>query len=310
MKQNQSFRFLIAVLTILLFNACDKNEVIPSETSDIVGTLKGTGSFVYTDFAPMSNKPTNVYYHIPVNTTAESQILIVFHGASRDALENRNALIDKANQYNTIVVVPDFSEINFPGGDGYNLGNVFIDGDNPSSSTLNPEDQWAFSLIEPLFDYIKKLSGNNTATYDVFGFSAGGQFAHRFAFFKPNARFDKLVSSSSGWFTMPDSQVDFPYGIKESPVSASAIKNAFGRNITVMIGENDNNPNEGGLRRNAEADAQGTNRLARAQYFYNQSNAIANEQNTPFNWQYQSIPNVAHEFAATSTYAFDRIFSK
>lgn len=310
MKLNKIIGVTLITLSVLLLTSCDDNTIIPDNPKTPAGTLKGTGSFVYTDFAPMSNKPMNVFYHIPDGTTAESRIIIIFHGAGRDALESRDKLISKANEYNQILIVPEFSSTNFPGGDGYNLGNVFIDGDNPSSSNLNPENQWAFSIIEPLFDYCKNLMGNTSSTYDVFGFSAGGQFAHRFAFFKPTARFDKLVSASSGWYTMPDKQIDYPYGLGSCPVDITAISMAFNKTITVLVGEDDNNPNEGGLRRNATVDLQGTNRLDRAQYFYNQSNSIALSQNTTFNWQYQTLNNVAHEFTATSNYAFDQIFSK
>lgn len=301
---------LTAILLLVSFTSCDKNEVIPSTSNQPTNALRGTGSFIFDSYSPMNNKPMNVFYHIPQNTIATTQVLFIFHGASRDALENRDALITKANEHNIAIVVPEFSEINFPGGDGYNLGNVFIDGDNPSASTLNNENQWAFSVVEPLFDYVKLLIGNTSATYNVFGFSAGAQFAHRFAFFKPSARYNKLVAASSGWYTMPDNQIDYPYGINLSPIKDADILATFLRNITVMIGEDDNNPNESGLRRNPQSDAQGTNRLARAQYFYNQSNVIATSRNASFNWQYQSIPNTAHSFTSTATAAFDRIFSK
>ena len=73
-------------------------------------------------------------------------------------------MISKANQYNFIVIVPEFSNTNFSGGDTYNLENVFIDGDNPSASTLNPEEAWTFSVIEPLIDYIKQNLNNNSST--------------------------------------------------------------------------------------------------------------------------------------------------
>lgn len=296
------------ILMLVTFTACDKNEVIPDQTMNISGNLKGTGSFVYASFAPLSNKPTTVYYHIPTNTTTSSSILMVFHGAGRDALEHRDALIAKAEQKGILVIVPEFSQANFPGGDGYNLGNVFIDGDNPSANSLNPEGEWAFSLIEPLFDQVKQLTGNTSATYHAFGFSAGAQFAHRLLFFKPAARLNKIVAASSGWFTMLDDQTDFPYGIKESPIQESSFGSLFSKKLTVLIGEADNDPNFPGLRRNSIVDVQGTNRLARAQYFYNHSNQIASGANQTFNWQYISLPNVDHNFTVTAEYAMDQIF--
>ncbi len=308
--KNNTWLFYTLLLSsfILLFSACDDNDTIP-EDKTTGGNLKGTGSFVYTDFDPLANKPTKVFYHIPSSSNQNTPIVFVFHGANRDAQESRDALIANADQNNIIIVVPEFSEINFPGGDGYNLGNVFVDGDNPSPQTLNEEDQWAFSLVEPLFDYVKLLSSNTSANYSVFGFSAGGQFAHRFLFFKPNARINKAVASSSGWYTMPDNQVDFPYGLKESPVLNSSLASIFSKQLTVLIGELDDDPNASSLRRNSQADLQGTNRLARAQYFYNESITIANTKGLIYNWQYVSLPNVSHDINATANYAFDNIFT-
>jgi len=43
----------------------------------------------------------------------------------------------------------------------------------------------------------------------LFGFQAGGQFAHRFAFFKPMLVL--INCSSSSVFTMPTVKSDFPY---------------------------------------------------------------------------------------------------
>lgn len=292
------------------FVSCDNNEAIPVTESQQNGdNLSGTGSFQFKEFAPIQNNPITVFYHIPENSTSSSTVLIVFHGATRDARENRDALIAKANEKGIVLIVPEFSQASFPGGDAYNLGNIFQDGDNPTSSTLNPEEQWTFSIVEPLFDHFKMLSGNISATYNVFGFSAGAQVAHRFAFFKPAARCNLLVAASSGWYTMPDNTIDFPYGIKKSPLENSNLAPLFAKNIFIVIGEADNNPNDGGLRRNSIVDLQGTNRYARAQYFFNQSNAIATRNNLSFNWQYKSLQNVGHNVVLTANYAFDSIFN-
>lgn len=302
------------VLIISLFSialiSCDNNETFPEIIDGVepVITIKGTGSFVFDSFAPLANKPTTVYYHVPSNVTENSRIVVVFHGASRDALESRDALIANADRNQQILIVPEFSNQNFPGGDGYNLGNVFDDGDSPSAATLNNEGEWAFSLIEPLFDYVKLATSNASNSYHVFGFSAGGQFAHRFVFFKPNARYDKVVAASSGWYTMPDDQIDFPYGIKESPILASSLLAIFAKQLTVLIGQADNSTNPPGFRSNAIVDVQGDNRLSRANYFYRQSDSIATSIGATYNWQFVSLPNINHDLVGTANYAFNTIF--
>lgn len=301
---------LIFSMLLLTLNSCDNNETFPERiinTSNPIVVINGTGSFVFDSFVPLADKPTNVYYHIPAGVTENSRIVVIFHGAARDALESRDALIANADRNQQILIVPEFSNQNFPGGDGYNLGNVFDDGDNPSSASLNSEGEWAFSIIEPLFDHIKLVTANVSTSYHVFGFSAGGQFAHRFIFFKPNARFNKVVAASSGWYTMPDDIVNFPYGIKESPILTSSLTRIFSKQLTVLVGQADSDPNSG-IRSNAVVDVQGNNRLARANYFYNQSNSIANRIGASYNWQFVSLPNVNHDLVGVADFAFNTIF--
>lgn len=168
--------FLISLI-LFLIGACDNNsEVVPNSPSDQISV--GTGIFKFDYQTTNRNIEMNIYYHVPDANINTMPILFVFHGAGRNAVEYRNAWIDEANSREFIVVTPKFSSTDFPGGDGYNLGNVFEDGDNPTLSTINEEQDWAFSIIEPLFDTVKSNLGNVSSTYNIFGFSAGGQFAH------------------------------------------------------------------------------------------------------------------------------------
>ena len=55
---------------------------------------------------------------------------------NRNGENHRNSLIDKSNQHRFILVVPEFSENYFSGGDGYNLGNIFETNGNDCASTM------------------------------------------------------------------------------------------------------------------------------------------------------------------------------
>jgi hypothetical protein len=255
----------------------------------------GTGFFRFNYQATDRMIPMDIYYHVPDGDFGSMPILFVLHGAGRNAVEYRNAWVGEANSHKFIVITPKFSSDAFPGGDAYNLGNVFVDGDNPSATTLNPEQDWAFSVIEPLFDEIKSQLGNSSDTYNMFGFSAGAQFAHRFLMFKPNARVNKMVASAAGWYTIPDESINFPYGIKNSPIGNIEPSSYFSKNMTLQIGTLDNNPNANALRRNPVVDQQGTNRYDRAFYMFNVSNTIAENQGVTFNWQIVETPGNGHD---------------
>jgi len=201
-------------------------------------------------------------------------ILFVFHGNSRNAVDYSNwwkEFTDASSGY--IVVCPEFSTDNFPGANKYATGNVLKDGNNidPTTNVINPIQDWTFSLIEPMFDYIKTKYNNTSLTYNAWGHSAGAQFLHRFAMAVPN-RLDKIVCANSGFYTQPfrvngkdDGGPDFlvedvlkyPYGLvlTYTPGSKSSLGyyivsnekdlevdlNTFlGKNITILLGKNDN----------------------------------------------------------------------
>lgn len=303
-----SFLALVCVLQLTLWS-CDNNVLTPNPAlqnpskSIDSSLLKGTGNFIFSSFSPLSSKPIDIFYHIPITATDQTPILFAFHGSERDGNYSRTALIDEADGLNFIVIAPQFSELYYPGGDSYNLGNIFQDGDNPSSGTLNSEEIWSFSVIEPLFDAVKKSLGSKVEKYDVFGHSAGAQFVHRYLIYKPQARVRKAVSASSGWYTMLDNAITFPYGLKASPAEAKNLSNLFAQKLFIIVGEKDTDENSFGLRHNDIVDKQGLHRFDRAQYFYTNSQAYALADSTLFNWQYLTLPNVGHDYIATSAAA-------
>lgn len=297
---------VFALLALGLFSSCDNNKEFDQGDEPQSSISGETGNFVFDGYAPLANKPLRVYYHYPEGVNSSTRILMVFHGGSRDARADRDALISQANQKGLIIIAPEFSAQDFSLGDEYILGNVFVDGDNPSAATLNPEAEWTFSYVEPLFDEVKNRTSNQNNTYHAFGFSAGAQFLHRLLLFKPNARIDRAVSAAAGWYTMPDQTIDFPYGTNVAPVNQSDLNAFFAQDLWLIVGQNDNDPNA--PRRNPTVDVQGTNRLDRAQYFVDESRNLASANANAFNWQFRSLPNTAHEFDKLANYAIDNIF--
>ena len=298
---------LFILIGFVLIYSCDNNiELKPSEEAPKnldSADISGTGSYTYTGHPPLKEKPITVYYHIPSNATSNTPVLVVYHGSGRDGANSRNLLIEEANAFDFIVLVPEFSNEYFPGGDAFNLGNIFIDGDNPSTSTLVPEDEWSFSLVDPLFDLFVNQINSSVTQYDIFGFSGGGQFAHRHFMYKPNDRHNRVISASSGWYTVLDNEINFPYGTKLSPQENTDYSSLLMKPLTIMIGSGDNDPNSAGLRHNDFADAQGLHRLDRANHFYDQSKGLASSLGITSNWELVILPDVGHDYEATSSAA-------
>jgi hypothetical protein len=286
-------KLLFLTFLIIAFAACSKK----TSTTPVEAIIYGTNFFNFT-YAGLPQKPIKVFYHIPQGDKTNMPILLIFHGDERNAEDYRNWCIAYANQYHFMVFAPEFTVQNFPGASGYSIGNVYTDGNNPTPLTLIPQNQWTFSYIEPLFDSIKAATGSIRNTYKIFGHSGGGQFVHRFVLFKTTARYDTAIAANSGWYTVANPTIaypNYPYGVSNSPLATVNPTNYFTRKMIVSIGQLDNNANDPSLRHNAFADAQGLNRLDRANYFFQKSQAYATSANTTFNWKFNIVPNSGHD---------------
>jgi hypothetical protein len=215
--------------------------------------------------------------------------VFVMHGVNRDADRYRDEWADLARSYGFIVIVPEFSQQDFPGSRGYNTGN-FVAEDRTSLSRA----QWSFSAIEPLFDDARQRFGTRVARYTIYGHSAGAQFVHRYVMFTADARDDQAIAANAGWYTMPDLATGFPYGLSEAPVDEVALTAALGKQVTVMLGTADTDPNDPNLRKTPEANAQGPHRFARGQQFFARGRQAATALGTPFGWRLVTVPDVGH----------------
>lgn len=271
-------------------------------------TSNSTGFFEFTPIGPLSSKTIKVFYHIPNGTMSQMPILFSFHGDGRNADDHRDYWISMANQHKMMIFAPEFSEANFPRGDAYNLANIFVDGDNPSQSTFNATNEWTFSVLDPLFEQIKQAVSGSQQGYNAWGHSAGAQFLSRFVLYMPNSKLNVAVCSNAGWYTVPEFEIDFPYGLEKSELSTNNIELAFSKKVIIHLGLNDTNPNSPGLRHNTIVDnQQGLNRLVRGRYFYTTSQATAQEMNVPFNWEKDEVTNVAHEAGLMANDALEHI---
>jgi hypothetical protein len=297
----------LEVIIVLFFtiNTCTNSN--PTATDSTL-LNSGLGKFVF-GYSELPQKPIKVFYHIPFGDRKNMPIVIVFHGDERNSIDYRNIWVNASNQYGFMVFAPEFSNADFPGGSSYSIGNVYQDGNYPSPETLNKESIWTFSIIEPLFDFIKTNTGSTALTYNMSGHSGGGQFVHRFVLLKPNARYNKAIAANSGWFTVPDGVANFPYDIMNSPIASIQPNSYFGRQLYITVGALDNNSSDSSLRHNTASGLQGLNRLDRANYFFAKNQAYAQAVYSEFNWQFRVVPNSGHDATKMSNNAVRILFT-
>ena len=267
-----------------------------------------TGSFTYVPASPLNTKPVEVFYHIPNGNISTMPIVMSFHGADRNGGDYRDYWISMANANGFMVFAPEFSETYYPTGDKYQSANIFDDGDNPSLATYNPINEWTFSIIDPLFEYIKADISGSQQVYNAWGHSGGAQFLHRFVEYLPNSKLDIAICSNSGWYTVPEYGINFPYGLNEGQLSNATLTDAFSKKLIIHLGLDDTDPNSPGLRHNTVVDnQQGLHRLARGRYFFIKSETTSQNMSAFFNWEKHEVTSIAHDAQAMANDALQYI---
>jgi hypothetical protein len=255
---------------------------------DGVRIESGAGKFTFVDRKGDASKRMSVYTYVPAKLKAEAAtIVFVMHGAGKNADGYRDVWAPLADKHGFMVVAPLFDPETW--GSTYSTGQGMMRDGKPTDPAM-----WSFSVIEHLFDAIKTATGNKSATYRIYGHSEGGQFVHRLVWFLPEARYEKAVAANPGWYTMPDLSVALPYGLGNSPTTERTMKQGLERNLTVLLGSRDNDPNHPQLRKTTQAMAQGRFRLERGQNFFKQAGERCAELKCKFGWQLQIVPGAAH----------------
>ena len=270
---------------------------------------QGKGSFVFQDDSLNYGRPITVLTYRPTEYNAESPILFVMHGNGRTADNYRKVWVSIAKKHNALLLVPHFSRDNgFPESSHYNLGNMFDMDKDENILASNPENKWSYSLIDPIFDFVVDKMGNKSTAYFIYGHSAGSQFVHRFLFFKPNAKVRKAVCANAGWYTMPDLNVKFPYGLGGTDYSLSVLGKFLGKDVTILLGDKDVDTNHRSLLRTPQAMQQGAHRFARGNNFYEACRLKAQSLGVTFSWGLQEVPGAAHSNAAMAPGAAALLF--
>lgn len=267
--------------------------------ADIVA---GPGGFVH-QFTGM-DVPVPVWTYLPADAPADPPILFLCHGMGRAAGSMRNRWIEQADLHGYMIVAPEFSEEYFPGSRVYNRGNLF-----DSEGAPNPQEEWSFNVIEDVFDDVLQRTNSQRESYYIFGHSAGSQFVHRLLFFIPDLRVDRAVMGNAGLYSFPDTSIDYPWGLANTPVSLDDVEQAIAGPHIVIVGARDNDPNHDQLCNSTPCKAQGAHRVARATNFYDSCKAFAVDRSSAFGMSLGYAPDVPHSDGQLAPYVSNWLFA-
>lgn len=233
-----------------------------------------------------NSRPVLSYYlYRPAGHADSGRLLVSVHGVSRNALEHIEAFRELADRHRVMLVAPVFS------------AEVFRDYQRLGREGMGPRADLA--LIRVLNELTLAM-GIDTSRLDLFGFSGGAQFAHRFAYVH-GQRVRRVVLGAAGWFTMPDPAVAYPYGIRTANqlngVRLSAV--AFARLPTlVLVGGMDDREDDDELNRaRLIREQQGRHRVERARSWTDAMNGFAQRRGLPPCVEMRVLPGVGHSFS-------------
>ncbi|GKS95400.1 hypothetical protein [Acidovorax sp. SUPP2825] len=230
-----------------------------------------------------------LHAHRPARWQPNDPVAIVMHGVRRDADRYLREWLEPAEDAGILVLVPEFTQAKFPGRNFYNFGNVADDKMN-----IRPSEQWVFRVVDDAFAIGRKAFGARRERFALYGHSAGAQFVHRYMLLAKESRAELIISANAGSYTLPNRDANFPWGLANVAATDEDLKRAFARQVVLLLGDKDIDPNHPNLPTDPEARAQGLNRFARGHYFYEQARAAAAKLGVPLRWRVQTVPGVAH----------------
>ena len=244
--------------------------------------LSGHPQWVHFTSSTRPRLPCTLY--LPSRLSANPRILVSVHGISRNADEHVGLFRHLADRYGTVLLAPTFAP------------DAFRDYQRLGRTGYGPRADLA--LIR-LLNEIAARTGWDTSKVDMFGFSGGAQFAHRFTFVH-SQRVRRLVLGSAGWYTMPDASAAYPYGIADARGLDAAKMNAIYAvqlKTLVAVGQQDDDANDAELNRSKVINReQGRNRLERARRWTQAMDAFAARHGVVSGGKLKELHGVDHSF--------------
>jgi len=223
------------------------------------------------------------YVYVPNKSSAYASQFVSVHGVSRNAREHAVMFSPLAEQYGVVLVAPVFSGRHF--GDYQRLGR----------NGCGRRADFAMQLITR---EVESLTGTDSNKISLFGFSGGGQFAHRYTMAHPD-HVQRLVIGAAGWYTYPEAACKYPYGTAPTPKLKGIsfnMKKFLQIPACVLVGQWDIKHDPGLNQSTRIQQQQGTTRLERGRRWIDAMNRAAIAHDLDTSYEFSILPGVDHDF--------------
>jgi len=222
------------------------------------------------------------YIYVPHNLKNKNNLLISIHGYTRNAAEHCFELAKIAEEKGIVLLVPHFSKVRYP---RYQTL-------QPDKDSNLPEE-----ALDALIEQVSQSLNMDIKNIKVFAYSAGGQFIHRYLMLDKNrSKISRVAIFAPGWFTFPDLDLEFPYGLKKSKKLLErklTLQNYTTIKTRLFVGDRDIN-RAGNLKVNSRLDSQqGLTRIQRGRAWVQSMNTAVSKKDSI---EIEVINNIGHNF--------------
>jgi hypothetical protein len=235
-------------------------------------------------FKKWGGPPIDVINYFPPSASRDSPVLIIIPDGKRDVQLSHSKWIEIAKKEKVILVAIGARKKYFPDDYSYSSGRVI----SREGHALH-KDQWLFSAIEPLFTDFKS---NNNLTQDKFylvGENEGAGFVHRYLLFNPKGPVLKALAINPDFVTVPDKNISYPFGLKNSPVSNQNIKEWLSCDLTLVSTPEREVFQKKSLSNSPIAAIQGDSRNKRGEFLFNFTKIFAAKNKLNMNWSFKKL---------------------
>lgn len=223
------------------------------------------------------------FLYVPKVIRRDMPHCVSVHGISRNAGEHAALFAPLAERYGVVLVAPVFWSHHF--GDYQRLGR-------------SGSGRRADRAIQRISREVKSLTGAGNGKLCLFGFSGGGQFAHRYSMAHPR-HVERVVIGAAGWYTYPDERCKYPFGTAPTPRLADIqfdMRRFLQVPACVLVGQWDIR-HDAGLNRSARIERQqGSTRLERGRRWVDAMNRAAMAHGADTSYQFSILPGIGHDF--------------
>jgi pimeloyl-ACP methyl ester carboxylesterase len=213
-------------------------------------------------------------------------LLLVFHGALRNADSYRKAARPLGSRLCVIVVAPELDRETFPVS-SYQRGGIV------AGSRVQDPRRWTGNVVLGLVAWVSGQE-HRPIDYSLIGHSAGGQFLSRVAAFVPT-RAKRIVIANPSTYVFPTLGVDAPYGLGgvfSDRAAEAELRRYLAEPVTIFIGQEDTG--ERMLAKDRHARAQGETRYDRGINAFTAGERMARSRGWAFHWRLVEVPGVGH----------------